>query len=238
MAAELRALTIENDVEDGIIATQCQLTVEEVRVLRESFEFCDADGSGYIDLEELPVVLKNLGCAAITPVQKRALAKTQKHSGGSSNLNLSHMAKFLVQYQEACAKEILLSFKDEEKEGVPVDKLVQALYQIGQYLSRNGAIALLQRCGGDPESKVVDKQVFKKMLEVDRGDKIVAWRKTCGFTDHQLTAIRHAFSTQAGGEEFIPNRDGTLTCGPRSHRQYLVSRFPVACATTREPEDV
>ena len=40
--------SLQHDVEDGVLARQWNLTVMEVRVLRESFEFSDADGSGNI----------------------------------------------------------------------------------------------------------------------------------------------------------------------------------------------
>jgi hypothetical protein len=75
MADELRALAVQHDVEDGVLCTTCKLSIQEVRILRESFEFCDADGSGSIDREELTVVLKNLGCTPTTAAQKSAFGK-------------------------------------------------------------------------------------------------------------------------------------------------------------------
>ena len=44
----------------------------KVRVLRESFEFSDVDGSGRLEQEELPKLLRVLGCAAHTAAQKAA----------------------------------------------------------------------------------------------------------------------------------------------------------------------
>ena len=65
IANELRAKAVEQDVEDGILCMQNDITIQEVQLLRESFSFCDADGSGFIDREELSTILRNLGFGRI-----------------------------------------------------------------------------------------------------------------------------------------------------------------------------
>lgn len=207
---QLREIAVQHDVEDGILAKQYGLTIQETRCLRESFEFCDADQSGHIDRDELTTVLKDLGCAATNVSQKTALFKVLEREEFSRDLEFPSLVKFLDAYHEACVEEILLSMKDgEAEEGVPMDRLVQAFYQIGQYLNRSQALALLQRVGGDPECQVVDRITFSKMLDVDRQDKINAWRQKCGFSESQLSAINHAFASHSedGGSM---NRDGSV----------------------------
>eukprot|EP00746_Dinoflagellata_sp_MGD_P165373 gnl/MRDRNA2_/MRDRNA2_94593_c0_seq1.p1 gnl/MRDRNA2_/MRDRNA2_94593_c0~~gnl/MRDRNA2_/MRDRNA2_94593_c0_seq1.p1 ORF type:complete len:1066 (+),score=257.19 gnl/MRDRNA2_/MRDRNA2_94593_c0_seq1:116-3313(+) len=212
MEEELRNLAIETDVQDGMLATKTKLTVSEVRCLRESFEFCDADGSGYVDADELIVILKTLGCNPITPTQKTALAKTRECEEFKGELDFPTLVRFLVAYQKHLAEEVVLSMKgDGDDQGIPLEKLVQALYQIGQYLSKDGAIKLLQKVGGDPDSEHVSHQTFLKMVELDRKDKLDTWREKCGFSDAGLKAVKHAFSTQASrDDECIMNRDGRV----------------------------
>lgn len=234
---ELRTVAIETDIEDGVLAQTCNLQIEEVRCLRESFEFCDADGSGFIDSEELVMTLRNLGCAATTPCQKKALSKVRDLKEYKGNLNFASLVRFLLMYQQSCADEILLDMKQDGNgvEGVLIDKLVQALYKAGQYLNKAAALKLLEKVGGDPESKVVDPTTFSKMLEVDRSDKTFEWRKKCGFTDNQVAAIRHAFDENCRGG-IIMNRDGrvlealrllNLEPSPEKRDQLMVSLLRV-----------
>lgn len=212
---ELRNIAIEMDVEDGILAKTCGLTIGEVRVLRESFEFCDRDGSGYIDPDELTVILKTLGCAPITPSLKQAFAKTRECEEFKGELDFANLVRFLVQYH-ATSVEMVVSWakftiNDETDEGVLTDKLVHVLYQMGQYLNRDGAMSLLKRVGGDPEGTVVSKKTFLKMIASDRTAKLAAWRQTCGFSESQIKAIKNAFATKCSpDDDAIMNRDGRV----------------------------
>ena len=65
---DLRTQALENDIENGILSKQFSLSIEEVWTLRESFEYCDVDGSGYIDHEELNITLF-LGTAQVVLMQ-------------------------------------------------------------------------------------------------------------------------------------------------------------------------
>eukprot|EP00746_Dinoflagellata_sp_MGD_P138400 gnl/MRDRNA2_/MRDRNA2_72050_c0_seq1.p1 gnl/MRDRNA2_/MRDRNA2_72050_c0~~gnl/MRDRNA2_/MRDRNA2_72050_c0_seq1.p1 ORF type:complete len:1298 (-),score=274.48 gnl/MRDRNA2_/MRDRNA2_72050_c0_seq1:262-4155(-) len=207
----LRAIAVQNDVEDGITAKHNGIPMHEIQCLRDCFEFCDADGSGHIDSEELAYVLKTMGCAAITQAQKKAFAHTVK-TESSQDLDFPFLVRFLVKYREACTDEILVSMEsEEEKDGIQVDKLVQALYQFGQYTNRDGALGLLKRVGGDPESKVVDKETFLKLLALVHAEKIIQWRDTFGFSANQLAVIKHAFESQSDRDNSnIMNRDGRV----------------------------
>lgn len=227
--AELQAIAYQNSVEDGILSAQNNLAIEEVQILRESFEFCDADLSGSIDRDELSIILKNLGCAPITLQTKAAFSKTVGREEFCGALDFALLVRFLVVYQEACAKEVMQGLADEiphslvagdlgllkaaerkQEPGIPTDKLVQALYQLGQYLGKDDAMALLGKVGGDQNAKTINTNTFLKMLEVRRSKALLSWRQTCGFSQSQFLVIKHAFSQHSAGEDDVMNRDGAV----------------------------
>eukprot|EP00746_Dinoflagellata_sp_MGD_P008379 gnl/MRDRNA2_/MRDRNA2_116770_c0_seq1.p1 gnl/MRDRNA2_/MRDRNA2_116770_c0~~gnl/MRDRNA2_/MRDRNA2_116770_c0_seq1.p1 ORF type:complete len:1324 (-),score=290.02 gnl/MRDRNA2_/MRDRNA2_116770_c0_seq1:17-3988(-) len=199
MVDQLRQKAVENGVENGLIANRFNLSLEEVGRLREAFEFSDVDGSGRIDPGELSIILKTQGRAAITNLQKKAFKKTRESEEFSGDLEFHALVNFFIVFQQACVDEIeiVLSTDDGQENCFPTVKLVQAFYQMGQYMSRTSVSELLERVGGDPESAVVEKDTFLKMLELDRADKATAWRESCGFNESQLAAIRHAFGSHS-----------------------------------------
>eukprot|EP00746_Dinoflagellata_sp_MGD_P007562 gnl/MRDRNA2_/MRDRNA2_114982_c0_seq1.p1 gnl/MRDRNA2_/MRDRNA2_114982_c0~~gnl/MRDRNA2_/MRDRNA2_114982_c0_seq1.p1 ORF type:complete len:1014 (+),score=231.61 gnl/MRDRNA2_/MRDRNA2_114982_c0_seq1:64-3105(+) len=220
-AQKLYATATEHDLENGILSTTYNLTLEEVRTLRESFEYSDIDGSGFIDPGELGLILKDLGVTPTTAPQKKAFSYVRGQAEFRGNLGFPFLVKFLVKYQNTCVEEVLQSLKDdessenagEEREGVPVQKLVKALYQQGQYMQEDEATALLQKVGGNPFLPLVEKSVFLKMVEAARMAKLRAWRGKCGFSDSQLALIRHAFtehSEQKGSRGYVMNRDESV----------------------------
>jgi hypothetical protein len=81
----------------------------------------------------------------------------------------------------------------KKKDGVPVKKLFEIFYQLGQYIKEEKAMILLEKSGGDRNAEVVDKAIFLKMLDNDRMKRLLDWREKCGFSESQLGAIRHAF---------------------------------------------
>eukprot|EP00746_Dinoflagellata_sp_MGD_P154228 gnl/MRDRNA2_/MRDRNA2_84705_c0_seq3.p1 gnl/MRDRNA2_/MRDRNA2_84705_c0~~gnl/MRDRNA2_/MRDRNA2_84705_c0_seq3.p1 ORF type:complete len:346 (+),score=75.62 gnl/MRDRNA2_/MRDRNA2_84705_c0_seq3:2-1039(+) len=199
-------------MEACILAEQWNLSIQEVRCLRECLEFCDVDGSGCISPEELKAVLKTLGFLPFTTVQKKAFSKVREDPEFGRDLDMQSLVKFLMMYHEACIEEILQGMKKEgHKDGIPVDKLVQAFYQVGQAKNKDMALALLKSVGGNPESNLVDSSAFEKMVAADRCKKTFEWRKTCGFTTEQLSLIQQAFSSQCDqGDGTIMERDGRV----------------------------
>eukprot|EP00746_Dinoflagellata_sp_MGD_P154229 gnl/MRDRNA2_/MRDRNA2_84705_c0_seq4.p1 gnl/MRDRNA2_/MRDRNA2_84705_c0~~gnl/MRDRNA2_/MRDRNA2_84705_c0_seq4.p1 ORF type:complete len:346 (+),score=65.54 gnl/MRDRNA2_/MRDRNA2_84705_c0_seq4:2-1039(+) len=199
-------------MEACILAEQWNLSIQEVRCIRESFEFCDMDASGCISPDELTPMLKTLGFTPFSATQKRAFSKVIEDPKFCSNLDIQTLIEFLVTYHEACVEEILQGMKSEgHAHGVPTDKLVQALYQVGQYINKDRALALLKSVGGDPESNTVDSSTFEKMLAADRGNRIFEWRKQCGFTAEQLSSIEQVFSSQCNQVHgAIMERDGRV----------------------------
>jgi Ca2+-binding EF-hand superfamily protein len=231
---EIRRTSVQHDMEACILAEQWNLSVQEVRCLQECFEFCDIDASGWISPVELKPLLKTLGFTPCTATQKRAFSKVSEDAQFCSDLDIQSLVKFLVMYHEACANEVLQTMKREgHKDGVHVDKLVQALYQVGQYMNKDGALALLKSVGGDPESNVVDCRTFEKMLAADRCNRTFEWRKRCGFTEEQLNSIQKAFSSHCNEVKgMMMERDGrvldalqllNLKPGPEKRQALLIA---------------
>lgn len=207
---QLRKLAVQSQMEIAVLANTWDLPDQEINCLRDCFEFSDADGSGQVNGEELKTVLKSLGCTPMTASQKKAFAKIVEKREFVGDLEFPALVKFLVQYYEACAEEVLTSMQKEGEEsgGVPVDMLVRAFYQVGQYMNKTQAMTMLESVGGDTESKVVNKQTFCKMVGLDRGEKAQAWRQKCGYSENQCKAIKHAFTSQCNEGENTMERDG------------------------------
>lgn len=160
------------------------------------------------------VILGDLGCAAVTGLQKKVFSKIREREEFRGDLDFPLLIKFLAAYQEGCVEEVLLSMKsDGEEEAIPMNKLVQALYQVGQYLSQSVAFTLLKRVGGDPESAAVDRKTFSKLVSVDRSDRALAWREKCGFTDAQLEVIQYAFDRNRDSEKSWLLGTDVIDCG-------------------------
>merc|ERR1719487_1134515 len=77
------------EVEVGTLAIQWEISTEEMQALRESFEFCDVDGSGSIDQRELISVLKNLGFQPNTNFQRNVFEACLSESSAASPRSVS-----------------------------------------------------------------------------------------------------------------------------------------------------
>jgi Ca2+-binding EF-hand superfamily protein len=221
--SELHAIAVQHEMEDAVLASHHALTSDEVRILRESFEFCDADHSGMIDHQELCVVLKDLGHVAVTNKQKKAFAETLQLEEFRGDFDFGSLCHFLATYHNACVEKVLMDIENEmqcsdasEQEQlesdhqsnpqqhihwhVPVGKLVQALFQLGQYVNKDQVMTLLEEAGGSRALKSIDKGKFLKMLEVDRAKRMLAWKEQCGFSESQVSEINHAFSASSRGD--------------------------------------
>jgi Ca2+-binding EF-hand superfamily protein len=230
---ELRQVAVQYDMEACVLAEQWNLSMQEVRFIRESFEFYDVDGDASISPDELKPMLKSFGCTPYTATQKKAFSRVSEDPKFGSDLDIQSLVGFFAMYHEACVEEALQAMKNQgHQDGVPIDKLVQAFYQVGQYMNKDKALALLKSVGGDPECNVVDTSTFEKMLAADRYNRTFEWRQKCGFTEKQLSLIKEAFSSLSDKVNgTIMERDGrvldalqllNLDPGPKK-RQALLS---------------
>jgi Ca2+-binding EF-hand superfamily protein len=110
----LRVEALEYDVEMGVLSSQWGIKVEEVHALRESFEFCDVDGSGKIDEDELVPLLENVGCPPTTQMQKSIITECLKRCDLGGDLNLAGTLRLVTTYQKALARATVRSFNPSE----------------------------------------------------------------------------------------------------------------------------
>jgi len=185
---------IADSVEDSILARQWNLDVRDVRVLRESFEFCDWDGSGTIDNDELPELLKNIGYPATTPAQKIALQNCRNTGKLQGDLDFSSILQLVEQYYGAVPREVIKFVQNEE--GVILDKdLVPALYQSGMYMSESAALTLLEEArtnlGRRSEVEhVVLEATLEEMIRISIKRKQDAWRQNYGFDKKLVRRVK------------------------------------------------
>lgn len=118
-AMMLRVEALEYDVEMGVLSSQWGIKVEEVHALRESFEFCDVDGSGKIDQDEMVPLLENIGCPPTTQIQKSIIAECLQRFDLVDELNLAGTLRLVTTYQKALARATVRSFNPSEDSDGP-----------------------------------------------------------------------------------------------------------------------
>eukprot|EP00746_Dinoflagellata_sp_MGD_P147519 gnl/MRDRNA2_/MRDRNA2_79854_c0_seq1.p1 gnl/MRDRNA2_/MRDRNA2_79854_c0~~gnl/MRDRNA2_/MRDRNA2_79854_c0_seq1.p1 ORF type:complete len:1066 (-),score=188.42 gnl/MRDRNA2_/MRDRNA2_79854_c0_seq1:26-3223(-) len=210
LASKCQQDAVELEIEDRLLASHWNVHLEEVRALRESFEFCDIDGSECIDRKELRIVFKTLGWPTYTDWQKEALEKCLARPEYQGDLDFAHTLQFVLAYNNEIAHKILAEMGSGDA-GFPVDQLVPALYQVGQYLSKAAAQDLLKQAVGktDPSSiEHINEKTFLSMLHIAREQKMTAWRETCGFSSKELRRFReicdkHTETVEGQEEGFI-----------------------------------
>lgn len=182
----LRKESVALDLEDALLTHHWALPIAFVRDLRESFEFCDVDGSGKIDREELVLLLESLGALPSTTKQKLVLEACLANPCFNGDLTFSSIVQLIVQFNDALAAEVFVANvpKETDSMAIPVSKLGVALYQGGHYLKRTETDSLLL------EASVVDLEIdeatFKKLMGILQRRKLTQWRQTYGFTEKEV----------------------------------------------------
>lgn len=227
------------DVEDAVLAHQWKMAVDEVRVLRESFDFADADGSGSIDAGELGDLLKNLGYPAQTTAQKAALATCMASSKFRSELGFASVLALVDMYYNETATEVIKTVETEDG-SIPVGKLAQALYQAGMYMSQDAALKLLDEArqqlrvsGGKlldekRQAEACSEDALAQMIRIKRKEQQEEWRKTYGFDRAYIHRVQQAcaryrkHSEEGISLEVVFKVLEDLGCAPTSEQQRRV----------------
>lgn len=188
------------EVEEGTLAVQWGLSVADMRALRESFEFCDVDGSGSIDQNELVALLTNLGFPPNTAFQKAIFNECLEPD--SSALIFIRCIQWVLNYFTCLAKRAFQAHVQGDR--IPRKMLLMVLYQVGQYVGKNTVDDWLHE-NGLPEDAGLDAQMFGNLIVFLRSKSLEKWRRTYGFPDHKVERFKTFFSiaqskAQAGEE--------------------------------------
>lgn len=186
---------LADNAEERLLAQQCELSLEEVQILRENFVFSDTDGSDHLCDDELPSLMKNCGCEPTTNIQKKCLTDTlaEFHKNGIE-LDFFGVVKLLVEYNNRCANVVINNNGDSK--GLSTNQLVVIFYSVGQYLTWAKIKELLVQVGVDLQDlgDHISEYVFKKMLIESRINRLQEWRSTYGYKEAELQRFKDAFN--------------------------------------------
>lgn len=187
-------------MEDKLMSEHFGLSNEEVRVLREIFEFCDTDGSGFISHEELVPLLNTLGLPPNTRLQKGALQQCLDDVG-PEELALRSLIVVVLEYHKAVAHAVVDEFcATSGGTGIRVEKLVVAFYQVGHFMNKDEVMTLLTEVGMDQSASMVDAGILAKMLKLHSSKNILEWAKGCGFAVRDIETFRFYFDKYCTSE--------------------------------------
>lgn len=183
------------EAEAGVLAQQWGIPLDEVQALRESFEFCDFDGSGILDEGELKILLPSAGLLMNTGCQQRIFTQSLsdfKQKG--RDLDFKNIVALIGKYHENLAREVVKIFGDEERKAFPMDQVIMALYQIGEFLTQNQVKSLLGQTGIAQDAEYIDEAQFRHILDQRRRSNLLKWTETYGFDEKELQRFRLVFA--------------------------------------------
>lgn len=197
-AAQMVNRAIVEEVEHQMLAKEYGLSIADVKSIWGSFEFCDNDGSGTINKEELISVLRNLGFPPNTGFQNQVYDSCiENFEEDSDGLVFYRAFKFILKYFTALAHAAFEMFRQGDV--IPRDSITLALYQLGQYFVKQTISDFLQEHGLD-ENADVGFEMFAALLSFLRHNNLERWRRTYGFSSTEIENFRTAASI-AGGLE-------------------------------------
>lgn len=199
VATLLEREAVGADVEDGVFAAHWDIPLWEVRALRESFEYSDTDGSGVIDShDELDNILSCVGIDTTTGMQHKVLERWKSSAAARGvTLDFQGVVKFYSQYSSLLARIIYESMGCAGRT-MPVGQVVAALYQVGQYLTKQQVVDVLQKVGAK-SIEDVSEATFLKLLKDFQSNSIAMWIEHCGFSDSELLEFKKVFIEQTNG---------------------------------------
>merc|ERR550514_609829 len=181
--------------------------------MRQSFEFCDMDGSGMIDNRELDKLLRNLGLDPNTDMQKEAIADCLANPEFSGDLDFPRVLKLAMMYHDAVTAKVFQfasSIAGRVSVVIPVAHFKEALRRAGihiteektQTLAMQAYVELSSDDGALPEDVTesnINIDVLRRMLVIRRRESLQEWRRTYGFDEREVEEVRKACFAHSQG---------------------------------------
>lgn len=202
-SSTLHLKAVGTDVEDGVFAAHWDLPLWEVRALRESFEYCDTDGSGVIDShDELVTVLSCMGIELTTGLLKREIEKWKASAEAQGmKLDFSSVVRFYAQYAPALARAVFESTQCVDG-CIPLVAVISGLYQVGRYLTKDQVIHVLKEVNAE-STEHVDELKFAQVLRHHQSKHLRAWIGTYGFSSADIDHFTEVFMQRSNGENTL-----------------------------------
>ncbi|XP_009472883.1 PREDICTED: caltractin-like [Nipponia nippon] len=139
---------------------------EQRRELREAFELFDPEGSGLIDVSDLKIIVKAVGCELGKKEMKRIVSELSEE--GSGKLTFQSFLQVMTQKMAApcLEKEILEAFEAFDCDGtgkISFENLKVVASEVGEDITDEELQEMIDEADVDGDGEV-DKQEFLRML--------------------------------------------------------------------------
>eukprot|EP00746_Dinoflagellata_sp_MGD_P145007 gnl/MRDRNA2_/MRDRNA2_77688_c0_seq2.p1 gnl/MRDRNA2_/MRDRNA2_77688_c0~~gnl/MRDRNA2_/MRDRNA2_77688_c0_seq2.p1 ORF type:complete len:892 (-),score=171.25 gnl/MRDRNA2_/MRDRNA2_77688_c0_seq2:240-2915(-) len=201
----------EHDMADEVLSRKWGFPEDEVRTMRDCFEFTDINGSGKIQTSELLPFMEAVGHKVKAGKQQDALDASTKGKNMVDGLEFEEAVEVVFGYE----KNLAIMALGGEDQTLKRSALLSALYGIGIFLTPKHAEALFENAFKDDEtlspkaagkdSATVNHSQFLRVLQVLRSQHMTRWCETCGFRPEFVDKLGVAFTA------LLPQH-GTVDC--------------------------
>lgn len=192
----------EDDMEDGHLSQKWGFPEDEVRTMRDCFEFADVDGSGKIQSSELMPFMGTVGYVIKSKKQEEALATAVNGRHLGDGFTFAEAVEIVFTYEKQLS---ILALGGEDRK-VQIGKLLNTFYSIGGYMTPKTLELLLQQSGiredasmtpksaREAAKEMIDFQDFRRLLRASHSLHMNNWCESCGFTPENVEKFGSAFT--------------------------------------------
>ncbi|KAM4660038.1 uncharacterized protein AAGF69_006966 [Amazona ochrocephala] len=146
--------------------SKLELTEEQKRDIREAFDLFDTDGTGYVDVKELKVVMRALGYEPRREEIKKMVSDIDK--GGTGKISFSGFLTVITQkmIEKDSEEEILKVFKlfdDDETGKISLKNLKRVARELGENLTDEELQEMIDEVDGDGDGQVNEQEFLSFM---------------------------------------------------------------------------
>lgn len=183
----------EHDMEDGHLSQTWGVPEDEVRTMRDCFEFTDVNGSGKIQSSELLPFMESVGHKVKAGKMKEALDMTIKGRDMADGLDFAEAVEVVCMFE----KNLSVSALGGEDQKVKRGALLSSLYAIGMFITPKAAEPLFEQASVD--DTMVDCNGFMRVLRALRSQHMSRWCENCGFKQKDVDKFGSAFTDMLAG---------------------------------------
>merc|ERR1719399_2161125 len=144
-------------------------------------------------------MLMHCGIHPKTHRQQRVLAKQLDNK---PSLDFQGIVTLVAQFYHDLAHEIVETMGNGNG-CIPVRKLIVALYEVGEHMTRERCHGILEQVGVSEDNEVVDEATFSKILDILRRESILEWRATCGWLAEDMSFFHWVWSDYSDNKDTV-----------------------------------
>ncbi|NXD61945.1 CETN2 protein, partial [Eolophus roseicapillus] len=147
-------------------SSKLELTEEQKRDIREAFDLFDADGTGHVDVKELKVAMRALGCEPRKEEIKKMVSDINKE--GTGKISFRGFLRVITQkmVEKDSKEEILKVFKlfdDDETGKISFKNLKSVAKELGENLTDEELQEMIDEADRDGDGQVNEQEFLNIM---------------------------------------------------------------------------